>query len=72
MDNQISQTEAFEKDLGSVPHLHAAQCARQGLRLFADLARERGQTVSRETVDLRILVPAFMISEIGVASRSAS
>ena len=32
--------------------------------LFADLARERGQTVSEETVDLRILVPAFMISEI--------
>ena len=33
--------------------------------LFADLARERGQTdVAKETVDLRILVPAFMISEI--------
>ena len=32
--------------------------------LFADLARERGETVSADTVDLRILVPAFMISEI--------
>ena len=32
--------------------------------LFADLARERGQTVDPQTVDLRILVPAFMISEI--------
>jgi flagellar biosynthetic protein FliP len=32
--------------------------------LFADLARERGQTVDDQTVDLRILVPAFMISEI--------
>ena len=33
--------------------------------LFADLARERGQTdLAKETVDLRILVPAFMISEI--------
>ena len=34
--------------------------------LFADLARERGQTtdIAKQTVDLRILVPAFMISEI--------
>jgi len=33
--------------------------------LFADLARERGQAIpSRDHVDLRILVPAFMISEI--------
>lgn len=34
-------------------------------QLFADLARERGQdVVLDETVDLRVLVPAFMISEI--------
>ena len=33
--------------------------------LFADLARERGQNVVEgQAVDLRILVPAFMISEI--------
>ncbi|MGN6584633.1 MAG: flagellar type III secretion system pore protein FliP [Rhizobiaceae bacterium] len=33
--------------------------------LFADLARQRGETIpSRDRVDLRILVPAFMISEI--------
>jgi len=33
--------------------------------LFADLARQRGETIpSRDHVDLRILVPAFMISEI--------
>jgi flagellar biosynthetic protein FliP len=36
----------------------------QDFDLFADLARERGDTVERETVDLRVLVPAFMISEI--------
>jgi flagellar biosynthetic protein FliP len=33
--------------------------------LFADLSRERGAPVAaRDTVDLRILIPAFMISEI--------
>ena len=33
--------------------------------LFVDLARERGQTdISVENADLRVLIPAFMISEI--------
>ncbi len=33
--------------------------------LFADLARERGEpAASADKVDLRVLVPAFMISEI--------
>src|SRR5690606_19722265 len=32
---------------------------------FADLARERGQDIGDDqAVDLRVLVPAFMISEI--------
>jgi flagellar biosynthetic protein FliP len=37
----------------------------QDLKLFADLARERGQTVTvDENIDIRVVVPAFMISEI--------
>jgi flagellar biosynthetic protein FliP len=37
----------------------------EDLQLFADLARERGQdVVTDQTVDIRIVVPAFMISEI--------
>jgi flagellar biosynthetic protein FliP len=37
----------------------------EDLQLFAELARERGQdVVLNETIDIRVVVPAFMISEI--------
>ena len=37
----------------------------QDLQLFTDLARERGQEVAADdTIDIRVVVPAFMISEI--------
>jgi flagellar biosynthetic protein FliP len=43
----------------------AANVRDKDFDLFADLARERGQTdVSAQDADFRILVPAFMISEI--------
>ncbi|HZG30713.1 MAG TPA: flagellar biosynthetic protein FliP, partial [Ensifer sp.] len=35
------------------------------LKLFVDIAREKGQTAETDgKVDLRVIVPAFMISEI--------
>ncbi len=64
MDNQINQTEAMEKIADPFRTFMLHNVRDKDFDLFADLARERGQTVSRETVDLRILVPAFMISEI--------
>lgn len=64
MDNQISQTEALEKISDPFRGFMLRNVRDKDFDLFADLARERGQTVARENVDLRILVPAFMISEI--------
>ncbi len=64
MDNQITQTQAFERISEPFRGFMLQNVRDKDFDLFADLARERGQTVSRETVDLRILVPAFMISEI--------
>ena len=64
MDNQISQTEAFEKISDPFRTFMLRNVRDKDFDLFADLARERGQVVASETVDLRILVPAFMISEI--------
>jgi flagellar biosynthetic protein FliP len=64
MDNQISQTEAFEKISDPFRTFMLRNVRDKDFDLFADLARERGQVVARDTVDLRILVPAFMISEI--------
>ena len=64
MDNQISQTEAIEKISDPFRAFMLHNVRDKDFDLFADLARERGQVVAKETVDLRILVPAFMISEI--------
>ncbi len=64
MNNEISQQEAFDKISDPFRAFMLRNVRDKDFNLFADLARERGQTVARETVDLRILVPAFMISEI--------
>lgn len=64
MDNSIEQSEAVEKIADPFRTFMLDNVREKDFDLFADLARERGQTVSREEVDLRILVPAFMISEI--------
>ncbi|EHK52230.1 flagellar type III secretion system pore protein FliP [Allomesorhizobium alhagi] len=64
MDNEITQAEALEQISDPFRTFMVANVRDKDFDLFADLARERGQTVAAETVDLRILVPAFMISEI--------
>ncbi len=64
MDNQITQQAALEKISDPFRTFMLRNVRDKDFDLFADLARERGQVVSRDTVDLRILVPAFMISEI--------
>ncbi|OQM77040.1 flagellar type III secretion system pore protein FliP [Manganibacter manganicus] len=64
MNNQISQAEALEKISDPFRGFMLRNVRDKDFDLFADLARERGQKVARDTVDLRILVPAFMISEI--------
>ncbi|MGP2493670.1 flagellar type III secretion system pore protein FliP [Mesorhizobium sp. PUT5] len=64
MENQIGQAEALEKISDPFRSFMLHNVRDKDFDLFADLARERGQEVARDTVDLRILVPAFMISEI--------
>lgn len=64
MDNQIDETEAMQRIAEPFRAFMMKNVREKDFALFADLARERGQTVSEETVDLRVLVPAFMISEI--------
>ena len=64
MDNRISQAEALERISDPFRTFMLRNVRDKDFDLFADLARERGQQVARDTVDLRILVPAFMISEI--------
>lgn len=64
MNNEIDETVAFQRISDPFRDFMARNVRDKDFDLFADLARERGQTVTSETADLRILVPAFMISEI--------
>lgn len=64
MDNQITQVQAVDRISDPFRTFMMRNVRDKDFNLFADLARERGQTVSEDKVDLRILVPAFMISEI--------
>jgi len=65
MDNQITEEQAVQRIAEPFRAFMLNNVREKDFDLFADLARERGQTVvNGEAVDLRILVPAFMISEI--------
>jgi len=64
MNNEINETVALERISDPFRTFMLKHVRDKDFDLFADLARERGQTVSPQNVDLRVLVPAFMISEI--------
>ena len=65
VNNQIEEDEAFQRISEPFRDFMAANVRAKDFDLFADLARERDQAeISVESADFRILVPAFMISEI--------
>lgn len=62
---QITEAEALQRVSVPFREFMAANTRDKDLKLFADIATERGQqTTTAGQVDLRVLVPAFMISEI--------
>jgi flagellar biosynthetic protein FliP len=63
--NQIQEAEALQLIAEPFRDFMVANVRDKDFDLFADLARERQQSdVSIENADFRVLVPAFMISEI--------
>ncbi|MEO3384889.1 flagellar type III secretion system pore protein FliP [Mesorhizobium sp. CAU 1741] len=63
--NEIDEEEAFGLISEPFREFMVANVRDRDFDLFADLARERGQEdVSVQDADFRILIPAFMISEI--------
>jgi flagellar biosynthetic protein FliP len=64
MNNEINETVALERISDPFRDFMMKHVRDKDFDLFADLARERGQTVDPQNVDLRVLIPAFMISEI--------
>ncbi len=63
--NQIDETEAARRIAEPFREFMVANTRDKDLELFISLAEERGQTVVENNIaDLRVVIPAFMISEI--------
>ena len=63
--NQIDETEAAKRIAEPFREFMVANTRDKDIELFISLAEERGQTVVQGNVaDLRVVIPAFMISEI--------
>ncbi|MDP9808183.1 flagellar biosynthetic protein FliP [Rhizobium tibeticum] len=65
LSNQIDEQQAVARIAEPFRTFMASNTRDKDLALFVDLARERGQSVqTEEKIDYRVLIPAFMISEI--------
>ena len=67
MNNEISEQDAVQRITEPFRGFMVNNVREKDFALFADLAAERGNVdidVTVESADLRVLVPAFMISEI--------
>ena len=65
LENRLTEAEAIERIAEPFRTFMSANTRDKDLALFIDIARERGQAVGTgDRVDYRVLVPAFMISEI--------
>jgi flagellar biosynthetic protein FliP len=63
--NQITEVEAVQRIAEPFRTFMSANTRDKDLKLFVDLAQERGQTTTDGSkIDYRVLIPAFMISEI--------
>ncbi len=65
-ENQITEQEALARTVEPFRAFMLSQVRPKDLDTFANLAIETGQTASTDpkTIELRILIPAFMISEL--------
>lgn len=64
VDNKITETEAYPKITTPFREFMLAQVRDKDLKLFDDLAQTSIKNPDPKQVDFRILIPAFMISEI--------
>ena len=64
MDNSLSEEEAFGKIVEPFREFMMAQVRDKDLKLFEDLARDNFKTKDQAKGEIRVLIPAFMISEL--------
>jgi flagellar biosynthetic protein FliP len=63
INNEITTEQAFERGVGPLRTFMQKNVREKDLKLFSDMSREPAPA-SPEEMSLRILVPAFMISEL--------
>ncbi|SRR5579883_641652 len=64
MNNSISEEEAFGKILEPFRNFMMSQVREKDLKLFEDLAKDSFKTKDQAKGEIRVLIPAFMISEL--------
>lgn len=64
MDNKLSEQQAFDKIIVPFREFMQAQVRPKDLKLFEDLAKENLKIQDQGNVEMRVLIPAFMISEL--------
>jgi flagellar biosynthetic protein FliP len=64
MDNQISQQEALAAVAEPFREFMLGQVREKDMALFEGLSKGRFEVTDRSKADLRLLIPAFMISEL--------
>jgi flagellar biosynthetic protein FliP len=64
MENKISEAEAFERISEPFRRFMAAHVRDKDIRLFEDLSKNTSSRENQKELELRILIPAFMISEL--------
>jgi flagellar biosynthetic protein FliP len=64
MNNSLSEEEAFGKIVDPFREFMMSQVRDKDLKLFKDLAKDTFKTKDQTKDEIRVLVPAFMISEL--------
>ncbi|MCC5976447.1 MAG: flagellar type III secretion system pore protein FliP [Salinarimonas sp.] len=65
LQNEITEEEAFERTVEPFREFMLTHVREQDLAMFVELAEESfGTTQPQDEVELRVLIPAFMISEL--------
>jgi flagellar biosynthetic protein FliP len=65
MANEITETVAIQRIAEPFRTFMSANTRDKDIKLFVDIAKEHGQSVADgDKIDYRVLIPAFMISEI--------
>jgi len=64
LDNQIGQQEALAAVVAPFREFMLSQVREKDMAMFEDLSKGRFDVTDRSKADLRLLIPAFMISEL--------